>query len=106
MRPVYAVLAAVVAVVAFVACAGDDSRMDDLETRLEAAEAYITQHKADCEAEQQAVLDRLSTHETPEDYDQDEVRSVCGQSLSADGADYTYADTSLMADRPEVGEDG
>ncbi len=94
------------AVLLAAACGGDDGRVDDLDHRLDKVESYIEQHQADCAAEQQAVLDRLSTHETAEDYDQDEVRSVCGQSLSADGADYTYADTSLVADRPEVGEDG
>ncbi len=89
MRPKLALIAA--AALLLIAGCATPTAVNDLETRLAATETWIDQFTADCAAEQQAVLARLDNAETGEDRTQDEERSVCGQSISADGASYSYA---------------
>ncbi len=85
--------ALVAALLALTACA-DTGRVAKVEDRVTALEDSWSSFEADCAAEQQAVLDRLTSAEAGEDRTQDQERSVCGQSITLDGAGYGFADAS------------
>ncbi len=97
MRPVSlpAVIAATLILLVVAACTHTRPTVEQNASAIADLQAWQAQFEADCTAEQQAVLARLISAEDGEDRTQDEERSVCGQSISADGAAFTFADATV-----------